>query len=220
MSRAVATDDRRHDDDYPTPTWCVVQLRKFVDLPRPGASILEPSAGAGNIIRTLSLVERVPYQWTAVEVQEDHAQRLDGLGAEMRTRGLPEMHVVCGSFLDVGRRWLDEGRHFDAVVMNPPFTHNMVFLDLCLRLADAVFMYGRVDFPGSRDRNPFMTVRPPDVHMLVPRPRPVGGRSDSGESGWLVWPNTRPRPAGTFRVLPEWPRDQMVGGQELFGGDS
>jgi protein-L-isoaspartate O-methyltransferase len=100
----------------------VVRLAKI----EPGMSVLEPSAGLGNIVRAaLSHGGRV----TAVEIDTKRAAALSGL---------PDAVVIHGDFLS----W-NPPEQFDRVAMNPPFARQ-VDIDHVLRAFDLLKARGRL----------------------------------------------------------------------------
>lgn len=80
----------------------------------------------------------------------------------------------------------------DVIITNPPFTLTEAFIEKSLSelKPDGTMAYlQRVNFLGSRKRVPFwQRVGFPDKTLIiVPRPRFVGGGSDSCEYAWLIW---------------------------------
>lgn len=88
---------------FPTPAALAARMVELAGIEE-GHRILEPSAGAGNILRALPANT---VRW-AVEISPSLAGRLNAW-AEVR----------CGDFLEFGADAL--GGLFDRVVMNPPF---------------------------------------------------------------------------------------------------
>jgi len=90
---------------FPTPAPLVARMVELAKI-EPGMSVLEPSAGTGNIVKALykagALVEAVEL------LQENYNILIKQSCAET---------VICGNFLALP---LDSIR-FDRVVMNPPF---------------------------------------------------------------------------------------------------
>lgn len=99
---------------FPTPMPLATRLATLAQL-RDGDRVLEPSAGTGNIVRSLLSEARQKGitlgQITAVEISEPLARALAA------TSGIA---VVPGDFLAKTRE--DLGGPFDRIVMNPPFT--------------------------------------------------------------------------------------------------
>lgn len=78
--------------------------------PEAGARVLEPSAGLGRLLDALAPF--APSEIVAVEIAPDCAH-------ELRQQARPGVTILQRDFLTV---LPDEIGHFDAVVMNPPFT--------------------------------------------------------------------------------------------------
>lgn len=93
---------------FPTPPELAARMVALADL-RPGMTVLEPSAGTGNIVAQVRLCN-VTNPTTAVEINQQLADKL-------RDR-FESCEIRHGDFLDMTP--LDLGR-FDRVIMNPPF---------------------------------------------------------------------------------------------------
>lgn len=97
--------------DFPSPPAVVARLLELAEL-EPGMTVLEPSAGAGNIAFAAYALGGLV---TCVEIQEKRARVL-------RTA---LTSVICGDFMQLdergtGKMGLGPSR-FDRVLMNPPF---------------------------------------------------------------------------------------------------
>lgn len=90
---------------YPTPAAAVDELMDRLYL-EPGARVLEPSAGIGNIVRA-ALARGA--QVDAVEIHPGRADALLGIAD-------PKLHVACANFLTMRPEPV-----YDYVLMNPPF---------------------------------------------------------------------------------------------------
>jgi hypothetical protein len=93
---------------FPTPAALARRMAALADIP-PGARVLEPSAGTGNLLAAI-LEEYGPTDLVAVETH--HA-----LAKSLRSYGFAD--VRCADFLTCNG---DLGT-FDRIVMNPPFTN-------------------------------------------------------------------------------------------------
>jgi protein-L-isoaspartate O-methyltransferase len=93
---------------FPTPPEVARQVADLADI-QPGAAVLEPSAGTGNLIAGLRQFPTLG-RLVAVEINGTLA---DGL----RDR-FPNATVRCGDFLE---QTPDDLGRFDRIVMNPPF---------------------------------------------------------------------------------------------------
>lgn len=204
------TGDRHAHDDYPTPPWATQRLLDRVWLPR--GHILEPCAGRGQIVDTV----RADYAgrcFTAVELQQQHQA-----GLEAVCNGIAD-EVVIGDFLELAATMEAEGRSFDAVITNPPYSLAFEFLDACRKLAPWVAMLLRVGFleggasDATRDRRAMLEVDMPDVYLLPNRP-PFARSKKTGRFGtdsctyaWMVWgPQAGAR--GHVEVLDLTPREE------------
>lgn len=78
-----------------------------------GMRVIEPSAGAGNIIRALPKGCVV----TAVEIDDRWLPELAAAGAHLEH----PIEIIHGDFFKVVERLVEEKRRFDAGVGNPPF---------------------------------------------------------------------------------------------------
>jgi hypothetical protein len=180
--------ERRTDDAYMTPPWCV---RRLLDVWRPrGTSgiLVEPAVGTGNIARTIGTEQ---FAWLTYDVREVPA--------------VGERHVT-GDFLAA----TCYGTDAEAVVTNPPYCLAEEFIRHSRSLfprADLVFLL-RIAFLASASRLPlWQAVGTPDVYVLPNRPSFTGSGTDSADYAWFVWP-PEPRPCGEVRVLAETPKSE------------
>jgi hypothetical protein len=179
------------DDFYVTPSWCVCRLLEA--WKPPGGTWLEPSAGNGAIIRA-ALSVRSDVSFVAVELREEERA---GLGLIAKT--------TIGDFLKT-----EGSGHCSVVIGNPPFSLAMEFIEKARKVAPEaeVCMLLRLNFVGSETRSPFMRAHPPDLYLLPNRPSFTGGKTDSIEYAWFVWPSREPRSSGAFRVLASTPKEE------------
>lgn len=99
---------------WPTPTPLAQLLVKGLDIPE-GGTVLEPSAGDGQLVRAL----RYAYPFVSIDAVEPD----DGRRIALRMVGDAGLHVWHGTFEDYAVAWrAGDSVPFDAVVMNPPFT--------------------------------------------------------------------------------------------------
>lgn len=189
MSATGRGKERRQDDAYETPSWCVRRLIEAIELP--GGTWLEPSAGSGRIIRTV-LASRSDIEWHAVEIRKECRAAL--LTVASRT-------WIC-DFL----RWTCEER-YDVCLMNPPFRHALVFIEKAMQSASVVVALVRQGFAASEARADFMRRSRPTCLMLPNRPSFTGGGTDSADYCWMVW---SAGDRGRFEVLPTTSRDERL----------
>jgi len=190
MSSTNRGSNRRTDDAYMTPPWCV---RRLLGVWRPNGRsgiLVEPAVGTGNIVRTIGTE---PFAWLTYDIRE-----VEPIG---------EMHVT-GDFLLVG----SHGTDAEAVVTNPPFSLAEEFIRhsrSCFPSAELVFLL-RLAFLASAARLPlWCDVGTPDVWVLPNRPSFTGKGTDSADYGWFHWPVGR-RIHGEVAVLAETPRRERA----------
>ena len=179
MSSTNRGSERRVDDEYETPSWCVLRLLE-VWQPRDGV-LVEPCCGSGRIVKCLP-----GWSWNTCDVREVSPVSL---------------HHVTGDFLQcvqLGARSL-----VSAVITNPPFSLAEEFIRHCdelYRSADLVFLL-RLNFLGSAGRlKLWRDVGTPDVFVLPNRPSFTGGKTDSCEYAWFIF-RPVPRTMGEIKVL-------------------
>lgn len=95
---------------FPTPPRVAARMMALAGL-APGMTVLEPSAGSGNLVRAMLAVGVLPADVTACELSPDVAREF--------SRDFPAVPLVVGDFLEQSGDYL--GGPFDRVVMNPPF---------------------------------------------------------------------------------------------------
>ena len=209
---------RRADDYYATPRSAVDAVmpvlrhrikRRVLRLdgtlgPRP--LILEPASGHGSIQSALA-AERTPDgmpRWQVVGIE------LDALRAEAARRD--GLTVWQGDFLtEDWSQHLPVRLQGPAVVGNPPYEFAIEFVERAIAVARGeatectpmaclseccggkfgwgpVAMLLRMGFQHSQGRAAFHRENPCDVLVLDKRPSFTGGRTDSCEYGWYIWP--------------------------------
>jgi hypothetical protein len=173
------------DDFYVTPSWCVRRLLEKWNPP--GGVWLEPGAGNGAIVRAVQSV-RSDVHFIAWEIREEERRGLVDLGCT----------TIIGDFLEPS----DRSYGVPVVIGNPPYSLAQEFIDRARIVAPkALICYLlRVNYVGSKDRNPFMSAHPPDIKQLSNRPSFTDGHTDSIEYAWMIWPPGT-RELGSFQVL-------------------
>ena len=187
MSSTNRGAERRTDDAYMTPAWCV---RRLLDVwqPRGKSGILvEPAVGTGNIVRAIGTE---PFAWLTYDIRE--------------VQPVGEMHVT-GDFLLAPA---PSGTDAEAVVTNPPYCLAEEFVRhsrACFPNAELVFLL-RIAFLASASRLPlWRDVGTPDIFVLPNRPSFTGGGTDSADYAWFIWPPGK-RDRGAVGVLAETPQ--------------
>ncbi|AEY01494.1 hypothetical protein GU3_08690 [Oceanimonas sp. GK1] len=146
-------------ESYPTPQSVVSALLSRLEV-RDNDHFLEPCRGTDAIWSHIALPEPQKH-WAEIEMGRDY---------------------LTTSFQ----------RKMDIIITNPPFSLTEAFIEKSLsELSDNGTMayLQRVNFLGSKKRVPFwQKVGFPDKSpIIVPRPRFVGGNSDSCEYAWFIW---------------------------------
>lgn len=108
LADGVAVDQKRTLEQFFTPRHIAARIALALDI-APGMTVLEPSAGAGDLIEQLLEIGVREAQITAVEIDP-------GLISDLHCR-FPGATIIAADFLA-----LPEDREvFDRVAMNPPF---------------------------------------------------------------------------------------------------
>jgi len=189
MSSTNRGAERRLDDAYMTPAWCV---RRLLDVWRPGDGFLvEPCVGDGAIVMAFDAACGKRPWWT-YDVRE--------------VAGVPSTFHHTGDFLSLQ----SIGAQPSAVITNPPYSLAEEFLRhsraLCPR-AELAFLL-RMAFAASAKRLPlWRCLGTPDMFVLPNRPSFTGKGTDSADYAWFVWP-AEVRSSGRLIVLPETPAEE------------
>lgn len=138
-------------------------------------TILEPSAGNGNIIKALRN-KGVNNHITALEIRPEEEINLSNISDE----------VIITNFLE----W-ETDRKFDVIIGNPPYTYAREFVEKCLSLLSdngkLIFLL-RTAFLESKSRYGFWQKNPlNDLYVLSKRPSFINGKTDATSYSWFVW---------------------------------
>lgn len=196
MSATGRGAERRPNDWYGTPAWCVERLLEDANfraqIPDPADPTggdpcwLEPCAGDGAIIRACQKAlaptgDRV--RWTAMELRPRDLA-VQSLGAPSTWRAqwgvdfLTQPTLAPESGLDL----------YDLCITNPPYTLAQAFVTQALTVAEHVVMLLRLNFLESQKRVRWWTeVGLPDVYVLPNRPSFTGHGTDACAYGWFHW---------------------------------
>ena len=105
-----------------TPPDIVKRLIELAGI-RPGMTVLEPSAGIGNISREL---DKITIPVVSVEINQKYCDTLTRyFTTEVFNAPMPR-HVICADFLT-----LEPNPIYDRVVMNPPFNRQADIDHVC-----------------------------------------------------------------------------------------
>lgn len=108
---------RKPDTDafFPTPRNLTRQMVRAAELTA-GMSILEPSAGLGDIIAEIT--------WTEQDYRIDCFEAHWGRAAEVADRFAGKCRMLCCDFLSVDPA-AEGAKPYDRILMNPPFTRGL-----------------------------------------------------------------------------------------------
>lgn len=106
LETGTVIDTKKVRQAFYTPRDLAIYITDLAEIEN-GHRVLEPSAGNGALLREIPGNDTLRF---AVEIDPEEADKLHMLAT----------HVHCGDFLE----WEGDGRMFDRIVMNPPFTGN------------------------------------------------------------------------------------------------
>jgi hypothetical protein len=170
--------ERRADDFYATPAWCVRALLKGCALP--GGSWLEPTAGNGAIARAV-LEERDDVRWRLVECR---GEEWECLACIPTTKAVWHPDVSIADFLKWERQ---DPEIYKVALGNPPFSLALEIVQHAMTMAHVVCMLLRVNFLASQKRAAWMREHTPSIYVLPRRPSFTNKGTDATEYAWFVW---------------------------------
>lgn len=168
---------RQRGDFYATPAETIRAILPALDLAE-DAFILDAGSGDGAIAAELSKA------FPRAEVLG--IERDPELVEKARNRGLYNAEFLRGNFY----RYSSAMASPDAIVMNPPYSHALEFVERALAIVKrggTVAALLRVGFLGSETRREFNRRHPSDVYVLTRRPSFTGKGSDATDYAWFVW---------------------------------
>lgn len=102
---------------YPTPSWLAGRMLSFLDRDAPIRTVLEPSAGKGDLLYALQKYNAA----RRYGKDEDIFDLVDVIEADQNLRGLLKgagFRVIGDDFLQFHTH-----KHYDLILMNPPFSN-------------------------------------------------------------------------------------------------
>jgi hypothetical protein len=196
MQRRVAKEQRvgGNHEVYETPAWCYDRLvERLPGVPR--GSILEPSAGSGNLVRAIK--RHAPDAAVdACEIRVECGLSLEAAGADK---------VTITNFFDV---LPPVGPLYNYAIGNPPYSAAREFVGRCQQWATTTIMLLRLCFLASSERQGWLRENMPDVYVLPNRPSFTGdGRTDGMDYAWMVWRSDNDQSKGIVEVLNSTPAE-------------
>lgn len=179
MSATGRGRDVEENEFYPTPRECIYALLSSPDVDLPGGRWIEPCAGTGRIISAVN-EKRKDISWNICEINENFEHQLCSI------MGPHDYLLPFGDFVHREWRFKDKA---EVLIMNPPFSLTMQFVQAGLERAHYVVCLQRQAWFGSVGRSPWLSQHCPDSHQLSWRPsfRP-DGKVDNCDYTWYVWP--------------------------------
>lgn len=174
MSATNRGTERKAYDFYATPISSIQLL--FNSKQFKPVKVLEPSAGNGNIVKTVK--DNFPDSHvTAYEIRQEEQETLQEVGADS---------TIIADFLTV-----DIAEKYDLIIGNPPYSEALEFIQKSLQcLSDEgqlVFLL-RTNFLESKKRFQFWQDFPlSELYVLSKRPSFTGKGSDATSYSWFVW---------------------------------
>lgn len=155
---------RRERDAYFTPDWATQQLLHAFPEIR-GGVLLDPTCGDGRMARALSS------RFSRVVLNDIEPKP-----------GVTQYHM------DARNHVLYEEARADYVISNPPFLLSGPLAWMALQGARVgVALLMRCTFLEPCEGREWLTRRPPDAVLALPRISFTGGGTDSAPCWWFVW---------------------------------
>jgi hypothetical protein len=201
MSATKRGGQRRENDFYPTPAWCVRRLLEEVIatyFPWADESVwLEPCAGTGAIVTAVD-------DWFTAQRQETPVWLINEPHQPIPSDTQHTRFDYLTSEAGVALR-----KHApDFAITNPPFS---VALDITRRMredAPEVFVFQRLNWLASDTRAEFFRAARPSVYVLPNRPSMTeDGKTDAIEYAWFHFTERREL-RGRLCVLPTTPIEE------------
>jgi hypothetical protein len=199
--------ERREDDFYATPRWCVERLLEAwppAHWHRVGGLWLEPACGDGRLIlavnEILALRELPLPDWRAVDIRPEAVRACRQLGVE----------AYQGDYARFSLAPAIRNAQFDVILTNPPFVDAFPFVKLAVTQARAVCLLLRLNWLASAERARWLHYNAPSIYVLPDRPDFTGEGGDATEYAWMVWddPAEGERPCGEVHILQTTPLEE------------
>lgn len=154
---------------FPTPPWATRALLEQVPhIARSPGAVLDPVAGEGHMVTPLKQAGFTVY---ASDIYNHGRGYYTG---DFADQAYVDLWVDCADELPNGMQ---------AVFMNPPFASAEAFIRHGLRVAEDVFMIGRLSFLCSEGRYRLHAEHLQAAYLFCERPSMVLGRYDPEASG-------------------------------------
>lgn len=178
MSATNRGSERKGYDFYATPISVVDNLLNYLDVKElQNKTVLEPSAGNGNIVKSL-LGGGIRKEYiTTCEIREEEKDGLNAISGEV---------IICDFLSD-----MDTSRKFDLIIGNPPYSDAINFVEKCLNMLSdngkLIFLL-RTAFLESKSRYDFWQKNPlSELYVLSKRPSFTGKGTDATSYSWFIW---------------------------------
>lgn len=201
--------ERRPDEYYPTPGWCVEAVLPLLRYRTVSGPVLEPAIGHGSIATRLaaeswlvrergaSKPTRGARWWVSgCDISEALVDECQAAGLRARKADfLRESEAVASwSCEGLPSRWSWYRERPVAVVGNPPFSLALEFAEAALKVVEpevgVVAFLMRDGFMHSQRRAAFWRANPCDVLYLDRRPSFTGAGTASDDYVWCLWPGS------------------------------
>lgn len=106
-------------DFYPTPDSLIAKMLSGIDIGYTVQTILEPSAGKGDILRRLGFGSEKSYYRKSLDID---CIEIDP-NLRQILKGIDNIHIVHDDFLTY-----QAFKQYDLIIMNPPFSNGDVHL--------------------------------------------------------------------------------------------
>lgn len=181
MSATNRGAERKPYDFYATPIYVINNLLNHMNLNKYGEKVLEPSAGNGNICKTIK--KYYPdKKVTAIEIRPEEMKNLIQCSDE----------VIIDDYLQ-----RNINNKYNIIIGNPPYSRAMEFVNKSLDLLEEdgiLILLLRTAFLESQSRYEFWQKNPPSrLYTLSKRPSFTGKGTDATSYSWFMWDKSSDR---------------------------